>query len=214
MKRINNRGLAVIMIVISVLAVTSVVSFASPIAVYTDRTAWEAATGGPEWEVDFEGYADDTPFRTTPVDAGPFSLLQTGSAIYWNEIKAAGHAAIYTNFGDTTVAMTFDEPLLAWGADFSNVNAGEKVNLELVGGGNVTIEVEPDVEFFGFEAPSGETLVSKITFVSRTEIAGSAGEIFILDNVAGVTPEPATLVMLAYGLPLAIRRRRRNQNQN
>ena len=68
-----------VLLVLAVIAAPGFGSPITPITPFTDRAAWETAVGGPDWLVDFEGFAVDTSFQISPVDLGPFSLVQVGS---------------------------------------------------------------------------------------------------------------------------------------
>ena len=69
---------------VAIAAVAAVSLLASPAAAdgstmtYTSFANWAAATRGGGWLVDFSTFGIDTEFRTATIDAGPFSLGQTG----------------------------------------------------------------------------------------------------------------------------------------
>ena len=194
---------------------------------YTTLGDWLTATGGATWAVDFEGFATDTEFRTTSVDAGPFSLQQSGDRTFRNFIDVppldsgfmldegatGASASMFTDFdGPTTVMMSFDNPVSAWGGEFFMGTLVERLDIGLYSPANVLLETLsvpdgndlPGGAFFGFTSSNP---VGSIRFQSRTLDVGGAGEGFTLDNVHGVSatdsapvPEPASLTLLGLGL--------------
>ena len=212
---------------ISALALCCALSFAAPSSAstvtYTTLGDWLAATGGSTWTVDFEGFATDTQFRTTSVDAGPFSLQQDGVDTdfrnlvavpplnpFWaaDEGPTTASASMYTNFdGPTTVVMSFDSPVSAWGGEFFMGTLVERLDIALYSPANVLLETLnvpdgndlPGGAFFGFTSSNP---VGSIRFQSRTLVDGEGGEGFTLDDVQGAAPvpEPASLTLLGLGL--------------
>jgi hypothetical protein len=186
---------------------------AEAFTIFTDRAAWNTAvSGNPIFFEDFSNFTTDTRFGN-PVDVGSFTIAESGnpatnanridalplSALPFN-IDGTNYAVVFTNFGATTIDLTYDIPVLAWGADFSNANdgGGEGVNLELVRNtGDVfnTIPVTVNNGFFGFVTDPVEN-ISRITFVSRNDLTTTPtlGEVFGLDNVSATpVPEPLTV---------------------
>jgi hypothetical protein len=208
---------------------------AQPITSFTSRTNWNTAVSGSSTFLeDFESFTADTPFRITPVDVGEFTLLQVGAnpnfrnlievpPFQFDDNNGTKHASMFTNFGATTVDMTFDTPVFAWGADFfgADETTGERLNLDLVldmGGVFVTIPVTTNNGFFGFVTNPAEQ-IRQLTFVSRTNNPGTGGEGFGLDNVAGAqsqaVPEPTSmlgvLVFAALGTGSVLKRKQQQK---
>lgn len=188
--------------------------------VFTSRADWQVAiSGSPTFFENFESFTADTEFRTTPVDVGEFTLVQVGSypdvsnfrnlievpPFEFEDNNLTNYASMFTDFGTTTVNMTFATPVFAWGADFfgADETTGERLNLNLVldmGGVSATIPVTVNNGFFGFVTTPAQN-IRTVTFVSRTNSQDTAGEGFGLDNVAAqAAPEPgSTLGVLLLG---------------
>lgn len=202
---------------------------AEAITIFTSRTDWNNAVIGSETFIeDFESFTSDTEFRSTPVDVGEFTLLQVGGNLEFRNLievppfeftdnNGTNHASLFTNFGATTVDLTLNTPVFAWGADFfgADETTGERLNLDLVldmGGTFATIPVTVNDGFFGFVTNPVED-IRKITFVSRNNLEGG-GEGFGLDNVTGakseVQPVPETSTVfgsvIALGFAAVIKR--------
>lgn len=183
------------------------------IVTFTSRPAWDATAGPSGFVEGFQGFTADVQFRTQLVNVGPFTLQQQGTTgVLRNFIDAppfnpmfpehdgTTHASLFTDFGSTTVAMTFTGlPLSAWGADFFGASTGEGVSLDLLdpdGKLLASLAVPVDTDFFGFVSDGGEA-VQRIVFRSSMNEPGALGEGFGLDNVAGVVgvPEPGGLAL-------------------
>lgn len=207
---------------VAALVLAALVCSAAPaesvVLTFNNRAAWELAIGQPvSFFEDFSGFGVDTEFRSGAVDVGPFSLEEVGGDDFRNLIDVAPfqfgdnngttHASMFTNFGVTSVLMTLDSPLTAWGANFFSIDA-EGLTLNFLGLGD-SADVPSGTGFFGVIASGA---FNGISFESRTEISGGTGEGFGLDDVAGGTvtvPEPTTLVLIgAAFLGLGLQRRR------
>jgi hypothetical protein len=188
---------------------SSVVSFSA-------RSSWDAAVGGaPDFLIDFEDFSSDAVFGLSAVDAGPFSLTQTaGIPNLFNRVDVppffavigAGNSPNGSTFaqsvignsaivGNNKVQITFDEPQIAFGADFRN-NPDQVPNdfalnqlvLNSASGPTTTNISTPD-GFFGFIASES---FSSITFQldpSHPEVNTSFG----MDNVVAVSQLATTV---------------------
>jgi hypothetical protein len=184
------------------------------VILFTSRPAWQAAVAGhPTFLEDFEEFKADSQFRTATVDVGPFTLRQQGSGSFRNFIdvpplvfpdnNGTANASMFTNFGTTTVALTFKAPVVGFGGDFFGAESGELLDIDLIGAGGkvlATVPVTVDTGFFGF-VNSPEQGVDQLIFRSRTNIPGAFGEGFGLDNVVGATvvPEPGSWALFGLG---------------
>jgi hypothetical protein len=192
---------------------------------FTDRTAWLAALSQPvTFYENFSEFTVDTPFSSSPLNVGPFSLAPNAPQGFRNIIDVppldfadndgTANASIFTDFGITTVLLTPDAPLLAFGGDFWGPNTNEGLDLLLTLDAGPPILLVPNwaggfgsAQFFGFTTTGGERILT-IQFQSRNDLA--SGEGFGLDEIQGVTvPEPAALSLVLTGLTaLAFCRRR------
>ncbi len=186
------------------------------VTTYSDRATWESAIGGnPDYLVDFNDVSVDTSFLNTPYDAGPFSIVANmiGEDYIDTEPYHPGfsidntphiHASIGPATSGEVVDMAFDSPIIAWAADFSELDYGG-VNLILhTVTGTTTLPTIPDAStFFAFVTTTTDA-VQRITFFAD----GSNGEDFGMDNIGIVIPEPTTLSLLALGTLLALKRRK------
>jgi hypothetical protein len=203
---------------------------------FTSRSAWQTAVAAAglsvQYNEGFDNFAADTPFRTAPVNVnGRFTLSQTGvDQVFRNLIdvppfdftdnNGTNHASMFTNFGTSTtgtfVNMTFAAPIRAWGGDFSQDTLLELVNMNVNSPASSLISTlqVPDTAgatfFFGFVGQPSD-VVGSLTFLSRNDVPGNAGEGYGLDNVtAAVVPEPTTLALCCVApFAFAILRRRR-----
>jgi hypothetical protein len=179
------------------------------VVTFNDRSSWNSAVGGtPGFLVDFEDFSADAIFGLAPVDAGPLTLAQSsGIPNFFTRVDvppyfafiAAGNSPNGSTFamsvlgnssvvGDNKVEITFDEPQIAFGADFKN-NPNQSGNdfaaNQLVldtPSGPITTSIDTTDGFFGFIAPER---FSKVTFQLNPSAEESSTS-FGMDNVVGV----------------------------
>lgn len=212
--------------VLASLLVSSAVAVAAPaaaqITTFTNRGAF-AGAAAPLSTVDFESFATDTSFRTSPVDAGPFSVRVVGttaSNTSYNFVDVAPAASSESDvngtnnlrvFTDATSSFffQFDNPTTAFGADFRSFNDSSLRTLIFVDGMQITPPVSPmsgALTFFGFTSTSA---------FSTVEFRGVQNDVFGIDDVSfsratAAVPEPATWAMMLFGfggLGYSMRRR-------
>lgn len=201
----------------------------SLVYIFEDRAIWEADVGPMNFSENFNKRTVDEPFRTTPLTANGFTVRQEGlDRGFRNEVDVpplsylpdsdSAYLSLYVNYvqGDipgTSVRFTFDEPTLAFGADFNNEINGEGVVMDVYNGGTLlastVIGTSPD-NFRGFLAQDGDAATS-VVLRSFSYIEGIMGDGFSMDNISGASsvPEPSGAVFCLAGLAaLGIRRRR------
>ncbi len=176
--------------------------------VFTDRASFDLAAGATTL-VDFNSFASEVDFRTTALDVGPFSLAGSGTnqvdrnfidlqppqfSVF--DVDGTTFANLLTN-NNSTVTITFDSAIFAFGADFGALN-DDIARTEIVAAGDTlapSITAGNQVRFFGF---TSDTAFTTVTFT------GGPGDGFGVDNVsfgglAGGIPEPTTWAMLIFG---------------
>jgi hypothetical protein len=142
---------------------------------YVDRQQWEAAVDQSTMETaDFESFTGDVRFVPAPqgvgsVDAGPFSLsankiVSSSEHLLPNRVdvapysgfnnSASNYAYLFVE-GDNNlqITLTFDNPVLAFGADFDRVDGGPGESLDLraiTSNGSTTLQAPDPDSFFGF----------------------------------------------------------------
>lgn len=187
---------------------------------YTDRTSFDAAAGATTIE-NFESFAVESAFHTSPLDVGDFSLSMTGSPrTDFNFIDIPPAQASETDVNGTNgmrvltsntvdLVFTFDSAITAFGADFMSLN--DVINRTDVGvdGQTLSIPIASSSglpSFFGF---TSDTAFTTVTF------HGLVNDAYGVDNVTYTTTDESpvsttgTLALLGLGLAgLGISRRK------
>ena len=181
----------------------------SQVTTFDTRASFDSAVGSTQSE-NFNSFVTEEAFSTAPLDVGPFSLSFTGTpstdsnrniidippvAFSAFNVDGTNVANVLTEIGDSLL-LTFDVPILAFGADFGGFNndfarTGIAFSNELL-----TPPVTPDSEvtFFGFR--------SDVPF-SGIEFRAFDNDSYGIDNVAFRSiPEPngiAIIIALTIG---------------
>ena len=204
-------------------------SDAGVLATYTDRATFESVVSGLATET-FDSLLSDTSFHETTLDLGDFSLLSSGNTL--DPIRRNKVDVPTLEFGSFDVdgsvianvslspagslLVTFDNAIMAFGADFAHLNNSFVRTTVHVGGETLIPSVAPtdDPRFFGF------TSDMPLTTVEFRGVVGTSGDGFGIDNVSfseacaelhSPVPEPGTLISYAALCFVAggMRRRRR-----
>ncbi len=171
---------------------SSLPAFASTVTVYTNKAAFQAASG----TVVTENFADTTLVSGLHIAGTAPQFSISGGRL--NDRLAEG----------LTTVFSFDSALRGFGANFDLSAGGSGMGLAITlnGGAIVNFLIPTEVPatqsggFFGF--------ISDTSFSSVTLRAGSAGgavaETYSLDDVvfANAVPEPATITIMLAGLAL------------
>ena len=181
------------------------------VTTYTDRSTWLGAGGPASFTADFESFATDTSFATSPVNVGPFTLSTIGTASAdSNFIDASPFAfsPIPPSFGNACAEIFVQDPVMArldlsspvsgLFTDFLYAGNGEQLQLtvSLLSGATAELAVPgtgTDLVPFGFI--SSDDPITGITFHNI------ANDGFIIDNVSGQgVPEPCSASLIGLGL--------------
>jgi hypothetical protein len=193
------------------------------VTTYTTQAAFTAATGSTTL-VTFNDFASEASFQTSSVDAGPFSLLGFGDQLGRNYIDLPPVQFPSINVDGTTIVnaitgpsagltITFDTPILAFGATFRDLQTSSIRTVIEVAGTTVTPAVRPPggFQFLGIVS---DTPFTTLRFVNVDPLVVDG---FSMDNVlfATTAPVPApggsALALGVAGLLAATRRRRPRQ---
>jgi len=161
---------------------------------YNDRASWLAAAGTPDLVEDFEGFVADADFKLSPVTLTIGTIQQMGEdegfrnlidspPLDFPDNGGTSHASCFVNFPEsndgTTVMLTFDQPVSAWGAQLYGVQGAELAAFDVLDAISTLIPISQD-QFIGF---TSTTPVTAIEFRAQNLIAGGTGEGFGVDDM-------------------------------
>ncbi len=182
------------------------------ITTYTDRSTWAAAAGSTDFTVNFENFASDTSFATSPLNLGPFSLSTAGPASGGTDFVSVNPGFYPAGLGNVaaeffvqsplTADLLFTNPVRGFFADFLFAGNGQQLDLTLSfsGGGTADILVPgtgTGLQPFGF--------ISTTSTITGIRFNNTVNDGFYIDNVSGnlaasTVPEPGSLTLLSLGL--------------
>jgi hypothetical protein len=159
--------------------------------IYTDRAAFDLATGGG---LNFEDFSDATFDDTTITTNAPGSVFLTGGQLRARPTPVA--------LGGSNLQFAFNSPTTAFGGDFDLSPGGSGNGLRFVLDGNEIVSQEigaPFTGFFGF--------VSDLSFSTVTVESGvgpGIAETHLIDNLSFGLAAPVAPIPLPAGLPLLL----------
>lgn len=197
---------------------------AATYTIFTDRTAFLAASGATA--VETFNNQPETEFRNGSRDAGAFALVDfhnrntAGSTRISQRSNVGGRlidgttqveilAYEFSSFLEGNVALRYDAPVRAFGADFIAANTTSRVNLKI--DGQSFVREAGQNGFFGVVADAD---FSDITVTLRL----GQNDFVAFDNVTyassvSAVPEPATWAMMVGGFGLAGAAARRTRKE-
>jgi len=195
--------------IIALVFIVGMSSLAQAAPIFYDNEAnWLAAMQSVTLE-DFNSQTNGTPFHTTPLDVGPFTLSMTGTpstSFGRNQIDTPPPQFSQFDVDGTTIAnvltrsgdslfLTFDAAISGFGVNLASFNDDQLRTSILVAGGSTSPVIGPDgfVRFFG---------VTSDTPFTTVEFRGIDNDGYGMDNVqfGNAVPEPTTLAIAGLGL--------------
>ena len=211
----------------SLLLAASIGTSQAGLVFYTNRVAWAAAAGTASFTEDFSSFTADASFQTAAVALQGMSIRQEGVGnsfrntvdvppLTFVDNNGTANASMYTDFGATTVRISFNALNSAYGAESWAADDNEGSQIEVFSGTTLLGShalANDNAAFLGYVLTGGTT-ASSVVYASVTNLAG--GEGFGLDNLAGVNaiqmgvPEPESITLLGLGIAaLWVARQRR-----
>jgi hypothetical protein len=195
--------------VVVLLALLGVTAHAGAILIFTNRDAFQAYVGPPDFAFNF----DD--LQSTRASIINFGVMTVGS----EDLRVADGSLQFLANPSTNVVYNFSSDIFAWGADITPMGGPGQVDF-LAGGLSGLINISSPT-FVGFASDTPLRAFNiNLTALDPSNggpiITNTPSVNFVIDNVIGNTvPEPTTLLLLASGAGLvgwAQRRRRRARN--
>ena len=208
-------------------------TIAAPVTFTNQGTFLSAIGGSADITEDFNSFASDTSFQDGTLDVGPFSLTSSGQFHNsFNKIdvspfqfggsvppNSSPYAGLYLDSrGDTftSVTLTFDSPIKAFGADFGEIDPNTLISFATASGnGSINTVLASGLQgFFGFLLDAGEFITS---FTFTTPVNDGFGmDNVLLSNFAAEPvniSEPNTIPLVLgalFGMLWLTRRKRPN----
>lgn len=205
-------------------------SFGGPLT-FTSPIGFINSLGQPLHDgVRFNDFTADTSFQNSTLDVGPLSLSSTGPAhIGLNKIEvnpvllelitpnSTPYAALYlktSDAGNTTVTLSFDQPIFGFGASYRGIRRDTVISYTTASGDH-TIVPGITSRFFGFILDTGE-FISSLTYSAPVENGFGIDDILLSNAVissaaAAPVDEPSSffLTLMAFlGLGWFLRKHR------
>lgn len=176
---------------------------------FLDRTAWETAAGGTVIAPDYAALAPVDFAPGVSVDLGGFyDVLATGGALGDADLNTVPNFVFdFDPSGLQSVTFTFDIPIVAFGADWSNTFVQDGFAVATSNGDSIDLEDAAGTllssTFVGFVDMSG---INSVTFT--TSPGGGDDFVFFTNFDFVEIPSPATAGLLGLSAFAAARRRR------
>jgi hypothetical protein len=178
---------------------------------YTSRSAWEAAVAPPVTVVDFNSITSnidiDPQHGGSSFDAGPFTISEIGDQEAGTLIHASPFGSFPVINGTTYLAcdlqesstpgysritqLTYDSPILGWGADSKAGSSSVDVIYTFGGVDTISHFTPTTAGFFG--------IVSTDSF-SSISITSSGARWVGFDDISSAVPIPGAVWLLGSGL--------------
>jgi hypothetical protein len=172
MQKSSSKAIALVAAISAASALACHQTASAAVTFFSDEAAFAAAAGSLETE-DFEGFASDASFASSPLDLGAFTLSAAGglSALvdtppfeFPSSAPPTGNFVQRTGSNYTTT-FTFDTPISAFGLDASDIGVGNAtfVRTRLDVGGEIYVPDQDGLstQFIGFLS---DTPVTEIVF--------------------------------------------------
>ncbi len=214
------RGLLLpLVIALASLPLNAESSLAGPVT-FTSPVAFTNLLGQPiNNAIRFDDFTEDTSFQNASLDVGPLSFSSSGPAhIGLNKIEVSPvlleliqpnftpHAALYlrtADEGNTTVTLTFDQPIFGFGASYRGLRRDTAISYTTASGDHTLV---PGItnRFFGFILDSGE-FISSLTFSSPLENGFGIDNILLSNAIipsaaAATVDEPNSFLLMLIGV--------------